>query len=312
MGAAAARVCRARLVMTSHGAEYALARRKHWIRPILRRSLRGADLLLANSSDTARQVELLSGCQATVLPFGPTCGTAPSSQPQGGSSAAPTIAAIASSNGARNRISRVLFTGRLIQRKGVEYLLRAIPLVLARRRAEFIITGDGDQRPRLESLAHSLHLDGSVHFLGFVSSQQLDAEYESCDVWVNPAITDDNGDTEGLGVGAIDAYAHHKAVVASAVGGIPDAVQHGVTGLLVPEKDEHQLAKAILAILDDPVRAATMAEAGYRFARRTFDWHTLTQRMETMYYELLEQGRNTAVTETVAPQYASSTATLPS
>lgn len=284
IGLAAARACGARLVMTCHGAEFAMARRKRWTRPLLRHSLRRADLLLANSSDTARHIETLSGRKAEVLPFGSTVSAAAQAEPVNGNPHGSSDAVGSSPP----HISRVLFTGRLIQRKGVEYLLRAIPLILARRQAEFFITGDGDQRARLESLSHSLHLDDSVRFLGFVSNEQLDAQYAQCDVWVNPAIIDDNGDTEGLGVGAIEAYAHRKPVVASAVGGIPDAVRHGITGLLVPEKDERELANAIVTILDDPQRAAQMADAGFRFAQEEFDWCKLTRRLEGLYYGLLD------------------------
>ncbi|MCE9553291.1 MAG: glycosyltransferase family 4 protein [Planctomycetes bacterium] len=280
IGLAAARACGAKVVMTCHGAEFAMARRKRWTRPLLRHSLRRADLLLANSTDTAKHIESLSGCKAAVLPFGSTVAAAPILPPEN-----ETPALVAS----EHRISRVLFTGRLIQRKGVEYLLRAVPLILARRQAEFIITGDGDQRASLESLSHALHLDDSVRFLGFVTNKQLEAQYARCDVWVNPSIIDDNGDTEGLGVGAIEAYAHRKPVVASAVGGIPDAVRHGITGLLVREKDSRQLADAIVTILDDPERATQMADAGFRFAQETFDWSNLTRRLEDMYYETLAE-----------------------
>jgi len=284
IGLAAARTCGARVVMTCHGAEFAMARRRSWTRLLLRDALLRADLLLANSSDTARHIEALSGRSAQVLPFGSTV-RALEPAPAGDVGAVSTAPA----RRKRENVSRVLFTGRLIQRKGVEYLLRAVPLVLARRQAEFIITGDGDQRPRLESISRSLQLGDAVRFLGFVSNEQLDAQYAKCDVWVNPAIIDDNGDTEGLGVGAIEAYAHHKPVVASDVGGIPDAVQHGVTGLLVPEKNEQELANAILALLDDPQRASQMADAGFRFAQDTFDWDKLTMRLEDMYYALLDE-----------------------
>ena len=170
----------------------------------------------------------------------------------------------------------------------MEYLLRAVPRVLARHPAEFVITGDGDQRARLEAMARTLGLGDSVRFVGFLSNEQLEAEYASCDIWVNPAIVDDRGDTEGLGVGAIEAYIHHKPVVASAVGGIPDAVRDGVTGLLVPEKDETRLAEAILEFLDNPARAAEMAAAGFRFAQEQFDWERITQRLEGLYRGLLE------------------------
>ena len=276
MGTAAARICDAPLVMTSHGAEFALARRKAWIRPLLRSALHQADLLMANSSYTAAEIKALSGREAVVLPFG---STVPVSSPKR----------------TFHGLPRVLFTGRLIQRKGVEYLLQAVPQVLAKRPAEFIITGDGDQRARLERLACALGLQTSVCFRGFVSNEQLDAEYASCDIWVNPAVIDDRGDTEGLGVGAIEAYAHHKSVVASAVGGIPDVVKHGVTGLLVPQKDPQRLANAILELLDNPARAAQMADAGLRYAREQFDWNRLTQRLEVMYRVLLATRRRRAM-----------------
>lgn len=270
MGETAARTCGAALVMTCHGAEFALARRKPWIRPALRHTLRKADLIVANSSWTASQIKELSGCEAAVLPFGSTVkGSAPAA--------------------ARNPLPRILFTGRLIQRKGVEYLIRAMPRVLAQRPAECIIVGGGDQRTKLEELSRSLHLDGAVRFLGFISNQELDAAYGSCDVWVNPAIVDDSGDTEGLGVGAIEAYMHRKPVVASAVGGIPDVVKHGVTGLLVPQKDIERLAQAILELLDDPSRAARMAEAGRRRAARMFNWDRIIDRQEAMYRAVLDR-----------------------
>ena len=130
-----------------------------------------------------------------------------------------------------------------------------------------------------------------MHFLGFVSNEQLDGEYASCDVWVNPAVVNDRGDTEGLGVGAIEAYAHRKPVVASDVGGIPDVVKDGVTGLLVPQKNSQLLAKAILEVLDNPARTAKMAEAGLHFAQEEFDWDRLTQRLETIYRGLLANNR---------------------
>lgn len=278
MGKAASRICGAPLVITSHGAEFALARRKAWIRPFLRQSLQSADLLLANSSWTAQEVKALSGRNATILPFGSTTkGTVP----------------LTPTNNNNHAVPRILFTGRLIQRKGVEYLLRAIPLVLARRRAEFIITGDGDQRKQLEELAQSLNLQDSVKFLGFVSNQQLDDEYASCDIWVNPAIIDDRGDTEGLGIGAIEALLHRKAVISCDVGGIPDVVQNGVTGLLVPQKDAGRLADAILMLLDQPSYAARIAETGFRFVQKTFDWSHLTNQLEDLYYQSLARRKGT-------------------
>ncbi len=271
IGMAAAKQCNAPLIMTSHGAEFALARRKPWVSVCLRRSLMKADELIANSSDTAGHVQQLCGRAPEVIPFGSTV------TPQ-------------TAGDRPRRIGgppRVLFTGRLIQRKGVEYLLHAAKQVVAQIGAKFIITGDGDQRSYLETLSRELGLQEHVEFLGFVSNEVLNEQYAQCDVWVNPSVVDDRGDTEGLGVGAIEAYAHGKPVIASDVGGIPDVVIDHQTGLLVPQKHPHALAKAISELLNDPVRSQRFAAAGLRHVQKRFNWSTITDQLESVYWRSL-------------------------
>ena len=268
IASAAAQACGAPLVITSHGAEFALARRKAWVRPLLRRALMKADLLMANSSDTATQIRKSSGRNSMVIPFGST---------------------VKASNQKYepNPVPRILFTGRLIQRKGVEYLLRAVPRILLNGPVQVVITGSGDQRERLEALSRELGLQNTVQFLGFVSNERLEHEYARCDVWVNPSIIDDHGDTEGLGVGAIEAYSHGKPVVSSNVGGIPDAVLHNMTGYLVPEKNPGQLAGAILDLIQNPEKGRRFGRAGLEFAKRKFNWDKITDQLEDTYYALL-------------------------
>ena len=268
IGSMAAKIGKAPLVMTCHGAEFAIARRKPWVAECLKRSLMKADRLIANSSDTAHKIRELCGREADVLPFGSTV------EPKG-------------TRRASNPIPRLLFTGRLIQRKGVEYLLRALKIVLKTHPVQLIITGDGDQRERLEALCRDLQLDDAVQFLGFVDNERLNQEYAQCDLWINPSIVDDRGDTEGLGVGAIEAYAHGKAVIASAVGGIPDAVVHNETGLLVPEKDTAALATAIVQLISDPPRAAQLALGGLRLVKERFHWSRITDQVEELYADCI-------------------------
>lgn len=268
IGTAAAAACNAPLVMTCHGAEFALARRKKWVAEILKRSLRKADALIANSNDTMAHIKNLSGCTADVIPFGTTVKAKPY---------VPTL----------NEVPRILFTGRLIERKGVEYLIRAMPKMLAKQPVQLIITGDGDQREMLEQEATRLGVEQQVRFLGFVSNDQLNEEYANCDVWVNPSVIDSRGDTEGLGVGSIEAYAHQKPVVASNVGGIPDTIQHGLTGWLVPEKDPQALASAIMDLVENPHRAASFGQAGLSYAVTAFNWEHLTTRIESCYRRVL-------------------------
>jgi glycosyltransferase involved in cell wall biosynthesis len=272
IASAAHAISGAPVVMNSHGAEYALARRKKWVRPLLRDSLNRAQCLISNSSHTAAEVKALSGRDSAIIPYGSTVQARPTPLP-------------------RNAIPRILFTGRLIQRKGVEYLIRAMRSILTSRRAILQITGDGDQRATLEQLTHSLGLSEHVEFFGFVTNSKLDELYAGCDVYVNPSIVDDHGDTEGLGLGPIEAFSHGRPVVATAVGGIPDVVKHQRTGLLVPEKDPGALANAILSVLDDPLVASALAATGLEFARREFDWDRIIDLIEDIYFEAIDQTR---------------------
>lgn len=265
------------LVIMSHGAEFSLARRKKWIVPFLKQSLKAADLRIANSSDTARKVKEYSEKHCHVLPYGTTVSAA--------DCAAET-----------NSTPRVLFTGRLIERKGLIYLLKAIPLILEKGPAEFVITGDGDQRKQLEEMCHQMGLDNHVNFLGFVSKEELATEYARCDVWVNPGIIDSWGDAEGLGIGSIEAYSYFKPVVASNVGGIPDTIRDGETGFLVPQKDPVALANAITDLLNDPAKRRRFGQAGFRFAKDTFSWSRIIRELERLYSTapLARRDRNAA------------------
>ena len=258
------------IVANCHGAEFALARRKAWVRPLLRAALESSDRIICNSSCTAAEIKALSGLDSDVIPYGTTVAVKSSRR-----------------SGPRDAPKRILFTGRLIQRKGVEYLIRAMPLILQRQAVELKITGDGDQRARLEALTAELGLGHVVEFLGFVDNTTLDRYYLGCDVYVNPSIIDDRGDTEGLGVGPIEAFAHGKPVVASAVGGIPDVVKDRVTGLLVPEKSPEHLAAAIIELLEDPEYAQELARNGLEYSRERFDWGRITDAIEAVYREAI-------------------------
>lgn len=257
-----------KVVSTCHGAELALGRKKTWIRKVLGWLLRKADVLGCNSSHTAGEIRAVCGRDPTVIPYGATTRIEPAGEPKK----------------IRDRPATILFSGRLIQRKGLPYLIRTIPVLLKHRPVQLLITGNGDRRDELEALTLKLRLEASVHFLGFVSNEDLGELYRTCDLYVHPAIFDDKGDTEGLGVVLIEALMNERPVVASAVGGIVDVIEHEETGLLVPEKDEPALAAAILRVLDDPALGRRLGQAGRRFAERHFDWSRITDETEQLYY----------------------------
>src|SRR6266567_2967760 len=139
----------------------------------------------------------------------------------------------------------VLFVGRLVERKGVSHLVDAVSLLRSGVDVRLVIVGDGPERARIEARVREQGLDGRVAVRGRVSDAELQAAYAAADVFVLPAVMDRRGDTEGLGVVLLEAMNHRVPVIASAIGGITDIVEDGVSGLLVPPGDGTALAAAL-------------------------------------------------------------------
>ena len=256
-----------KVVMTCHGAELALSRKKPVIRHILSSLLDAGDALCANSSHTASEMKKLGAQEINILPYGATVVSAHTEDtpPE------------------ENKPPLLLNCGRLIQRKGLHILLQALPEVLKHHRVRVVITGEGSCKEEWMQMSRNLGLDGVVEWAGFVSEERLASLYQECTCYVHPAIHDDNGDTEGLGVVLIEALRHRKPVVASEVGGIVDVIRHQETGLLVPEKDPSALATSIIKILDDPQLATTLADQGFTHCQEFFDWDHIVARTLDVY-----------------------------
>ncbi len=284
---AAAKVCGAKVVAMCHGAELAMARRKGWVRAILRSCLLRADRVACNSSHTRDEIEKLCGRNAAVIPYGATTEASPAAR----------------STKDPNEPAVILFTGRHIQRKGVPYLLKALPHILKHRKVKLLLTGDGDRRQEWEELSRKLGLSAHVEFLGFVSNDRLLELYRQCDVYVLPAIFDDRGDTEGLGVVLIEALQNAKPVVASSVGGIVDVIKHEQTGLLVPEKNETALAEGVLRLLENPELAARLGHAGQKHADEYFSWDRVTAATEALYQDACSGGEPRTQSEALREAY---------
>lgn len=184
------------------------------------------------------------------------------------------------------RRPRILFVGRLTEKKGVEYLIQAFALVKARLpAAELVIAGDGRLRAKLELLASQL--DVPVTFLGSLSSQQIKEEIQHARVLCSPSITAENGDAEGLPIVILEAQACAVPVVTSARGGMHEGIIDGVTGFAVKEKDVEELSNRLLLLLQDGARAAAMGRAGRRNIEEKFDLRSCTESLERLYDTLM-------------------------
>ena len=257
-----------KIVAMSHGAELAIARRSRPVHKVLSWLLGSADVRCTNSSHTASEVARVSGCKdSVILPYGAT---------------------VRCKSGTLEPLKKplLLFCGRLVQRKGIDVLLNALPKVLESIDVDVVITGEGDRKLEWEKLSDELGLSEVVKFPGFVSDEELSRLYASCSIYVHPAIYDDNGDTEGLGVVLIEALSNKKPVIASNVGGIPDVIHNGETGLLVEEKNEQALTDAILKLLNNKTLCSELGEAGYLHVTRFFDWERIAKETYEVYASL--------------------------
>ena len=171
--------------------------------------------------------------------------------------------------------------GELIPRKGHHLLLAAAPTVLqAAPHTRFVICGAGPQRAHLEHQADTLGAAERVIFTGF--RQEAEQVLSAFDLFAFPSLE------EGLGVALLEALAVGLPVVASAVGGIPEAVADGVNGLLVPPGDSAQLAAAIIRLAGDPLLRERLSAAARETALSRFSREVMISRTEELYRRLLE------------------------
>jgi len=183
--------------------------------------------------------------------------------------------------------ARVLFVGRLVRRKGVDDLLKAMALVKKEMGdAKLVIVGDGPERGALVGLAEELGLSGSVEFKGELTGDHLGAEYSSCSMCILPSrrVGDDPAN-EGLGLALVEASMYGKPLVGTNHGGIPEVIADGENGFLVPEHDPPKLADTILELLRNNELAENMGQSAIKMARTKFTWEAATDRLLESYVE---------------------------
>ncbi len=178
--------------------------------------------------------------------------------------------------------------GRLVPIKGHEWLLKAAPLVLAEfSDATFVFLGDGPLMGRLQQVAAELGISRHVRLLG--ARTDVPECLAMFDVFAFPSLN------EGMGRALVEAMAMAVPVVATRVGGIPDVVVDGETGLLVPPQDAEALATAILELLRDPQKRAAFGDAARHCVDDRFDAATMVRSIERLY-EAVWQEKHASLT----------------
>ena len=179
----------------------------------------------------------------------------------------------------------VLFVGRLVEKKGAEYIIRAMRRVQERRDLGLVIVGDGPLRSSLESIAAG----GNVRFLGSLSPDAVRELMNRAWALAVPSVVAANGDSEGLPIALLEGQSMGLPVVATRHSGIPEAVVDGVTGVLVPERDEHALESAIARLAGNPVETERMRAQARALMVERFNLSRQSALLEEHYREVLRE-----------------------
>ena len=280
----ASKLLRIPLVLNFHGAELLLIRKKKWVKPLLKFAIGQARAIFANSSFTAGKIKAIRNVDVEWSPYGTTLDERRETdlderretRDERGESAVPH---------AVDGKFKILFVGRHIERKGICYLIESAKLLPADK-FEIRIVGVGDLTEKLKQQALQYP---HVVFTGKLSPEDLAHEYRTANVFVLPAIVDHKGDTEGLGVVLIEAMELGLPVVASNVGGIPDVVVDGDSGMLVPEKDPEALANAFKRLASDRALVVSLLEGARRRIAECFEWNGIIKRQIEVYSKVINK-----------------------
>ncbi|MEF2277263.1 glycosyltransferase family 4 protein [Deinococcus sp. YIM 134068] len=214
---------------------------------------------------------------------------------------APTARVLAVRNGIaltpapprRDRPPQVLFLGVLVERKNPLGLLRAWARVERPPGARLRLAGDGPLRPAVEALVAELGLADSVELLGWVDAERSARLLEETDILVLPSYF------EGQPLALIEGMARGVALVSTHVGGIPDLIENGVSGLLVPPGDDDALAAALAPLLADGELRRRLGDAAYEHARQEFNIEHTWHQLDALYRELAPHVRGLEPLEAV-------------
>ncbi|MFC1655424.1 glycosyltransferase family 4 protein [Patescibacteria group bacterium] len=177
-------------------------------------------------------------------------------------------------------IKVILTVAELHERKGVNYLIKAMPFIVKKEEnCHLVIAGSGGEREELETLVKKEGVMDHVTFLGF--KKDIPHLMKASDVFVLPSIK------EAFGLVILEAMAAELPIVASDVGGIPEIIKNGENGTLVPPHDEEKLAKAIVKLMADPNLIEKYVTTGFETLKKTFDAKMMAKNTEAIYDKVL-------------------------
>ena len=185
----------------------------------------------------------------------------------------------------RKETKALLFVGRVVEKKGLRFLIEAMPQILSKHsHAKLRVAGDGQELSASKSLAKNIGVDDCIQFLGAVPNETLPGLYQTSDVVVFPSVVAAGGDKEGFGLVLVEALGCECALVATDLPATRDIIHDGVTALIVRQKDARQIADKVIHLFNDPALRANLGKKGRQYVVQRFDWAVIT----TRYADLIQ------------------------
>jgi glycosyltransferase involved in cell wall biosynthesis len=263
------------LVVSLHGSDVFVAERVTPARIAARAVFGRAGVVTACSADLARRAVRLGAAEdrLEVVPYGvDTARFKPD----------PATRATHRARLGLHDDAPLLFTaGRLVRKKGFEYLIDAMSRLPSD--TTLAIAGTGDLGAELEARAREVHVADRVRFLGNLTQDAVGSWFAAADVAVIPSVRDDSGNVDGLPNTVLEALATGTPVIATPAGGIGAVITDDATGLLVPERDPDALASAAHSLLRDRPRATALGRAARELVDARFGWAAAARRFEAAY-----------------------------
>lgn len=192
---------------------------------------------------------------------------------------------------APRRPRSLLFVGRLVEKKGLPYLLRALPPLIDEFPDLLLkVAGDGPERPDMERLTTELGLRNHVRFLGRTANETLPGLYQEAEICVFPSVVASDGDQEGLPVVPTEALGCECALVATRIPATDGFLRDGFNALLVSERDAGALSEKLGALLRNSGRGHELGKRGRASVLENFDWASITARYATLIREMAHSG----------------------
>lgn len=244
---------------------------------ILRNVFKNADVVIAPSEHMKRQLAGL-GCserKIEVLPWG--------------------VSSLKNVETRHCRVStghgskiKFIHIGRMVEKKGQIYLLEAFKKILERKiEAELVIIGNGPLKKKLLRTIDKLGIYDKVSLIDKMPNEEAVCELMSHNIYVQPSIMSHNGDSEGIPTAIMEAFSRGLPVIASLHSGIPEIVENGANGILVPERDSDKLADAMEKLAKNPDLRAQMGESGRRTVEERFDARKQVKKLENLYSKII-------------------------